>query len=480
MILTIITRLLVKMMSEIDETVLRERLKVAEAFAKAKKESKILDWVPYDKQWDYLNCDSRYKALTAANQVGKTTSGMFEEAAHLTGIYHKDWRGKRYDRPVDIWIVGETSARVRDTLQEKLFGPIGQWGTGFIPKDCIDMDKMIKNGNPPGCINKAWIKHSSGGYSTVQFFSFDQGRESFQGSTIDRVYFDEQAPQAIVNECKIRLLVKRGTMVFTFTPVINDDPVYEWIMESKLVKKFAISMDDCPFLTEEMIEEILDGFPEDERMARRTGVAMKGSRIIYKAKPEDYTCESFELPKHWPRLFGFDLGLNHPTAVVAAAWDRDADCIYIYNEYCVSNRTPPEHRLALMGWGQDIPYAMSHDAYNRSSQTGKSTAELYEELGMKNFNAGKDRWARIEEVRSRMSTGRLYIFKDKCPQLLKEMKTYQTKEDGRTIIRVKDDTIAAFEHAVAHIDKAVVPGAKKPPIEFTIKEYVPFDKRLGI
>ena len=133
-----------------------------------------------------------------------------------------------------------------------------------------------------------------------------------------------------------------------------------------------------------------------------------------------------------------------------------------------------------MGWGQEIPYAMSHDAYNRSSQTGKSTAELYEELGMKNFNAGKDRWARIEEVRSRMSTGRLYIFKDKCPQLLKEMKTYQTKEDGRTIIRVKDDTIAAFEHAVAHIDKAVVPGAKKPVLQFTVKEHVPFDKRLGI
>lgn len=462
-----------------DELLIKEALKLAESYAKLKTESRIHDWQPYDKQWEYLNCDAKYKALTAANQIGKTTTGMFEEACHLTGIYHPDWKGVRYNRPVDIWVVGETSERVRDTLQEKLFGPIGRWGTGFIPKECIDFDNIIRRGNPAGCINKAWIKHASGGYSTVQFFSFDQGRESFQGSTIDRVYFDEQAPQDIVNECKIRLLVKRGKMVFTFTPVINDDPVYEWIQESDLVKKFAISMDDAPFLTEEMIEEILDGFPEHERMARRTGVAMRGSGIIYKQKESDFTCESFELPKHWPRMFGFDLGLNHPTAAVAAAWDRDADCVYIYQEYCVSNKTPPEHALALRGWG-DIPYAMSHDAFNRSSQTGKTTASVYEECGLRVFNAGKDRWARIEEVRSRMGTGRLFIFKDRCPLLLKEIKTYQTKEDGRTIIRVKDDTIAAFEHAVAHIDKAEIPGAaKKKVVDVNVVQWEPANKRVG-
>ena len=71
------------MTNQIDDAALREKLKIAQAYAKLKKESKILDWVPYDKQWDYLNCDSRYKALTAANHVGKTTSGMFEEASHF-------------------------------------------------------------------------------------------------------------------------------------------------------------------------------------------------------------------------------------------------------------------------------------------------------------------------------------------------------------------------------------------------------------
>ena len=129
-----------------DELLIKEALKLAESYAKLKTESRIHDWQPYDKQWEYLNCDAKYKALTAANQIGKTTTGMFEEACHLTGIYHPDWKGVRYNRPVDIWVVGETSERVRDTLQEKLFGPIGRWGTGFIPKECIDFDNIIRRG----------------------------------------------------------------------------------------------------------------------------------------------------------------------------------------------------------------------------------------------------------------------------------------------------------------------------------------------
>ena len=38
-------------MSDIDDAALREKLKIAQAYAKLKKESKILDWAPYNKQW---------------------------------------------------------------------------------------------------------------------------------------------------------------------------------------------------------------------------------------------------------------------------------------------------------------------------------------------------------------------------------------------------------------------------------------------
>lgn len=468
-------------MSEIDDAALREKLKIAQAYARLKNESKIHDWNPLPKQWEYINCHSKIKTFTACNQGGKTSTACFEEASHATGIYHKDWRGVRYKKPVDIWIVGETSDRVRDTLQEKLFGPIGQFGTGIIPKECVDFDSMIMRPGTPGAIQRARIKHTpTGGWSSIQFFSFDQGREKFQGSTIDRVLFDEEPPDEIVGECKMRLIVKDGTMCFTFTPLTGITQVYKWLMDSENVARFNITMDELPWMTEEKIERMLDGLAEHEKMARRYGIAMVGSGLVYRFKVEDYTCDSFELPKHWPRIHGFDLGINHPTSAVSAAWDREADCVYIYQEYCVKDKTPPEHAMVLRNWGEGVPFAMSHDAFNRSSQTGISTASVYEKEGIKVINAGKDRWAKVETVRARIGSNRLYIFKDRCPQLLREMRTYRTKEDGRTIIRVDDDTIAAFEHAVAHIDKAVVPGAKKPVLQFTVKEHVPFDKRIGI
>ena len=454
-------------------------LKIAKDYDRLKRESQIRDWKPLPKQWDYLNSKSKVKTFCACNQGGKTSTAVFEEASHLTGIYHPDWKGVRYGHPITTWICGESKDRVRDTLQEKLFGPLGQWGTGMIPKECIDFKAIIMHNGSTGAIQKAQIKHiPTGDWSTIQFFSYDQEREKFQGSTIHRILNDEEPPGHIVGEQRMRIVKNDGHLCFTYTPLSGYTANHSWLMESDNVARFNITMDDLPWMTPERIEKALEGLPDYEKRARRYGEAATSSGLIYQFEENDYTTESFEIPKHWPRISGFDCGINHPSTAVSLAWDREANCVYIYQEYWSQGKSVPEVAMHLKHWG--TKFALPHDAFaNDKMGEGNSVAAFYKKEGFDIVQGDRDRWGRIEKVRAMISSGRLWIFKDRCPQLLKEFKMYKTKDnDPGAVLRKNDDTISSFEHAVQYYEESVVKQETTPTFE--IKQFKPFDPIRGL
>jgi len=70
------------------------------------------------------------------------------------------------------------------------------------------------------------VRHVSGGLSTLQFKSYDQGREAFQGTAQDRIHLDEEPKLEIYAECNMRLMStvlgeKNGTLVLTETPLLG-------------------------------------------------------------------------------------------------------------------------------------------------------------------------------------------------------------------------------------------------------------------
>ena len=78
-----------------------------------------------------------------------------------------------------------------------------------------------------------------------------------------------------------------------------------------------------------------------------------------------------------------------------------------------------------------------------------------------------------------IAEGRLWIFKDRCPQLLKEFKMYKTKDgDPGAVLRKNDDTISSFEHAVQYYEESVTKSDPTP--QFEIKQFKPFDPKRGI
>lgn len=165
----------------------------------------------------------------AGNQLGKTIAGGAEWAMHLTGRYPDWWEGAEFAKPVVMWASGVTKESTRDNPQRILIGPPTkeeEWGTGMIPKECLqDWDRAM---GTPNLLDNVTVRWGGGGdvqagTSVLSFKSYDQGREKWQGPTLDGVWFDEESPLDIYTEGLTR--TNRGqrgqfTMI-TFTPLLG-------------------------------------------------------------------------------------------------------------------------------------------------------------------------------------------------------------------------------------------------------------------
>lgn len=172
--------------------------------------------------------------LMAANRVGKSWSaGAYEVTLHMTGLYPSWWEGKRFDGPVRVWVAGETGEKTRDAPQAKLTGRLvpeagkdamsGRddlfgLGNGMIPGYLIahhDRSQRVK-----GAIEQVWVRHvPSGGLSTAQFKSFEQGPEAFASNEIEIMWHDEEPPIDVYTESIIRLMTTEGIAIITATPL---------------------------------------------------------------------------------------------------------------------------------------------------------------------------------------------------------------------------------------------------------------------
>lgn len=161
------------------------------------KYNKIVTFMPYEFQKKFYKASADYQRrfLCAANRIGKSYSEAAEFSYHATGLYPDWWEGHRFiknemknaeGKPAPhnliMWCVGITGDSTRKVLQKELFGTemakdTDAIGTGAIPKHCIDMDRLEKDGN---IIKIAKIKHHNpegnfDGFTTVEFRSTQQG-----------------------------------------------------------------------------------------------------------------------------------------------------------------------------------------------------------------------------------------------------------------------------------------------------------------
>jgi phage terminase large subunit-like protein len=185
---------------------------------------RLTEYRPYAKQREFhaSGATHRERLLMAGNQLGKTYCGAAEVAMHLTGQYPDWWKGKRWDRPTRWWAGSKTGEVTRDGVQRLLVGEPkdeSAWGTGMVPGDSL-LDWSRRMG-VADALDNITVKHVAGGTSTLGFKSYDQGRQKWQGETLDGVWFDEEPPPDIYMEGLTRTNATGGITMITFTPLLG-------------------------------------------------------------------------------------------------------------------------------------------------------------------------------------------------------------------------------------------------------------------
>lgn len=427
----------------------------------------------------------RERLFLAANRVGKTRGACYEDALHLTGLYDTYaswWEGRRFPGPIKAWVCGTTDEKVKETLQEELFGPVGQWGTGLIPGATIlKIDRAV--GPLKDLIDTAYIQHAVGGTSVMQFKSYKQGRVGFEGTFRHLIHGDEEMPADIKSECLLRTMDTSGNgggiLLLTFTPLQGlSETVLEFLPEGQLPQgpqegsKYVVNAtwDDVPHLSTAEKAELLKSIPPYQRDARSRGLPVLGAGIIYPVEEDVYLVDPFTLPKHWLRAYGMDVGWNW-TAAVWGAYDREASTWYLYHEYKRGQAEPSIHAQAIKGPGDWIRGVIDPAANGRSQVDGQRLLDIYGDgedgLGLHLSLANNAVESGIYDVWEGLSTGRIKAFRS-LSQWRNEIRLYRRDEKGR-IVKVNDHLMDATRYLRASglevAEPVPVPGSDDAPDE---------------
>ncbi len=394
----------------------------------------------------------RERAFIAGNRVGKTVAAGVEWAYHLTGRYPQWWKGHRFDKQIRLLASGDTHETTRDILQLKLLGSTTdrpeQIGTGLIPGD--DIASWVPRPHVKGAIERAMVKHVNGEQSELWLRSYVQGREIFQGFELDGFWPDEECPEDVYDEGQVRLMTARGLSTLTFTPLNGLTPLVIRLLitegsEAAGRKVVQCGWDDVPHLDEAIKAEMIAKLPPHQRDARTRGIPALGAGAIYPIAESEIVVEPFDLPKHWPRAYGMDVGWNR-TAAVFGALDRDADVLYVYAEHYRGQAEPSIHAEAIKARGAWMQGAIDPASRGRSQIDGQNLLQMYRDLGLFVTEADNAVEAGIYEVWQRLSTGRLKIFRT-CHNTLGEYRLYRRDEKGR-VVKEMDHALDALRYLV--------------------------------
>ena len=202
--------------------------------------------IVHKKQLEFHKCNKKNRWVFGGNRSGKTECGAVESIYLARGIH--PYRQNKNN--VFGWVVSLSQQVQRDVAQAKILH--------YLNPSWIEDVTMLsgkKDSLKYGVIDQIRIKNVFGGVSVIGFKSCDQGREKFQGSSLDFVWFDEEPPKDIYEECLMRVLDKRGDIFGTMTPLKGLTFIYDEIYlnrkNSPEIWYEFMEWGDNPFLNKE-------------------------------------------------------------------------------------------------------------------------------------------------------------------------------------------------------------------------------------
>lgn len=386
----------------------------------------------HQKQLDFHRCNKKNRWVFGGNRTGKTECGAVEVVYLARGIHPY-----KQNKPCDGWVVSLSTQVQRDVAQSKILN--------YLNPDWIEDIVMIsgrKDSLNSGIIDKILIKNVFGSLSTIGFKSCDQGREKFQGTSLDYVWFDEEPPYDIYLECKMRVVDRCGEIFGTMTPLKGLTWVYNTIYlndknDPEVWCEF-VSWQDNPFLDKKEIEALKNSLSADELDARCFGNFCSSGGLVYNNFDEKLNViEPFDVPKEWFDNVSIDPGFRNPLSCHFYAVDFDGN-IYVIAEHYDKDKDIEYHSKKILdiadslGWPRlsngNLQALIDSAANQRTLASNKSVSDLFYDFNISvNTNVNKDLFSGISRVKNLICNAlgqrRLFIFKN-CVNMIREIKSY--------------------------------------------------------
>lgn len=400
--------------------------------------------IKHEKQMIFHKCNKTNRWVFGGNRSGKTECGAVETVWLARGIHpYKE------NKPISCWVVSLTRQVQRDVAQNKILH--------YLRKDWIEkvvMSSGRSDSADSGVIDFILVKNIFGSFSKIGFKSCDQGREKFQGASLDFVWFDEEPPFDIYQECKMRVLDKKGMLFGTMTPLKGLTWVYNeiYLNENDNPEVWHEEMEwaDNPFLDKEEIIAMTKSMSEEELQSRRYGKFMQSGGLVYKEFDENvHVIEPFDVPFEWQDNISIDPGLNNPLSAHWYAQDFDGN-VYVVAEHFDKGKDVVYHSERIkdickkLNWhtfNGKITALIDSAAMQRTLASSKSVVDLfYENDILVNPKVNKDMFSGINTVKRYLKDSQgnahLFIFKN-CINLIRELKSYWWGDEDLPI--KKDD-----------------------------------------
>lgn len=401
----------------------------------------------HKKQMKFHKSPKRNRWVFGGNRTGKSECGAVEVVWMALGLHPY-----RENRPSTIgWVVSLTSKVQKDVAQRKILHYLDK---RHIKEIVMQSGSSLSPEN--GVIDRIIVKNALGGEGVIAFKSVEEGRERFQGASLDYVWFDEEPPYDIYLECVMRVLDKKGDIFGTMTPLKGLSFVYDeiYLNPKKDKEVFTIFFEwaDNPHLKKRELDRLQSLLSPEELEARKYG-RFTGERkgLVYPEFTEyNNVIEPFPIPLDWQVSLSIDPGLNNPTSCHWYAIDGD-DNVYVVAEHYESGKVVSYHASKIkeisdrIGWHRESDgsiYALIDTASTqRTLASIRSVAELFRDAGINvNPKVNKNVFDGITKIKELLSGGKckskLYIFST-CENLIREFKTYMWASGD--VPRKKDD-----------------------------------------
>ncbi len=396
------------------------------------------------KQLEFHKCLKRNRWVFGGNRTGKTECGAAEAAWLLRGNHpYRKVRGA-----VTGWAVSVSYGAGREVAQKKLLSYLNpEWLAS------VGMLKGSKSGTEGGIVDYIAVKNVFGTISYVYFKSCEAGREKFQGSSLDFVWFDEEPPEDVYEECRMRVFDRKGDIFGTMTPLKGMTFVYDKIYLNSAGddETWCIFMEwaDNPYLEPDEINRLSAALSPEVLKTRRYGsFADTGEAVYPEFCEQTHVIEPFDVPEEWQDCLSIDPGLANPLSCHWYAVDYDGN-VYVVAEHFEAGLGVKEHCDKIkkisdaLGWKRmrsGALYALIDSAANqRTLSSHGSVTELFCENGIAaNPKVEKNLFAGINRVKSYLAgengVPRLFVFST-CRNMIREFKGYKYGADDAPVKR---------------------------------------------